>query len=104
MLNYIIFGMRYEENDPVWRRIQKLRSDGVKELSIAGGLVNFLPWVRLFDRKLVKTVNWIRDGIRETHQEYNRVTKLREKDDDEESTDKPMNLTNDYLNNKFSIS
>ena len=39
MLNIIIFGISYPEQDPhygTWRRIQKLRSDGIKELSIAG--------------------------------------------------------------------
>ena len=36
MLNVIIFGMRYSEDNPVWNRIQKLRSDGIKELSVAG--------------------------------------------------------------------
>ena len=45
MLNIMIFGIRYQEDDPLdqdgknyrtWKRIQKLRAEGIKELSVGG--------------------------------------------------------------------
>ena len=60
-----------------------------------GGLANFVPWVLAFDSKLVATVEWIKDGLRETHKEYERVT-LEQIGKSEESFG-PVNMTKDYL-------
>ena len=45
MMNEILFGIHYSENDKNWQRIQKLREDGIKEIQVATP-VNFLPWLR----------------------------------------------------------
>ena len=60
-----------------------------------GGLANFVPWVLAFDSKLVATVQWIKEGLRETHKEYERVT-LEQIGKSEESFG-PVNMTKDYL-------
>ena len=45
MMNEILFGIHYEENDKNWIKIQKLREAGIKEIQVATP-VNFLPWLR----------------------------------------------------------
>ena len=45
MMNEILFGIHYDENDKNWIKIQKLREAGIKEIQVATP-VNFLPWLR----------------------------------------------------------
>ena len=62
-------------------------------ISLTGGLANFVPWVLHFDWKLSKTVQWIKAGLRETHEEYRRVTTGM----DQLDSNVPMNMTKEFL-------
>ena len=60
-MNEILFGIHYEEADEHWKRIQKLREDGIKQIQVATPL-NFLPWLRFIIPKMKETLNWMIEG------------------------------------------
>ena len=72
MMNEILFGMRYEETDENWIKIQKLREAGIKEIQVATA-VNFLPWLRYLVPRFKNTLNWMVKGKLETHEEYKKI-------------------------------
>ncbi len=45
VMNDIVFGKVYKENDEVWKWLRHLQEEGVKHVGIAGPL-NFLPFFR----------------------------------------------------------
>jgi ecdysteroid 25-hydroxylase CYP306A1 len=45
VINSIVFGVTYDENDPTWKWLQQLQEEGLKYISVAGPL-NFLPILR----------------------------------------------------------
>lgn len=45
LLNDLVFGKVYEENDEVWKWLRHLQEEGVKHIGVAGPL-NFLPLLR----------------------------------------------------------
>lgn len=47
LMNSIVFGVTFEEEDETWRWLQRLQEDGVKHIGVAGPL-NFLPFLRLY--------------------------------------------------------
>ena len=51
LLNDIVFGRTYDEDDPTWRDIQRAREDGIKMLGVASGL-QFLPWLGWLQAKV----------------------------------------------------
>ena len=72
MMNEILFGIHYSENDEKWQKIKKLREDGIKEIQVATP-VNFLPWLRYLVPKYGNTLDWMIAGKLETHEEYKKV-------------------------------
>ena len=58
MMNEILFGVNYSEDDEIWNKIQKLREDGIKEIEVATP-VNFLPWLRHLIPRFNHTLNWM---------------------------------------------
>lgn len=45
LVNSIVFGKTYKEEDEVWKWLRHLQEEGVKEIGVAGPL-NFLPFLR----------------------------------------------------------
>jgi hypothetical protein len=45
VLNSLVFGVVYKENDPTWKWLQDLQEIGTKHIGIAGP-VNFMPVLR----------------------------------------------------------
>ena len=46
VMNSIVFGVVYEENDSTWKWLQHLQEEGTKHIGVAGP-INFLPFLRL---------------------------------------------------------
>ena len=81
-MNEILFGMRYEETDKNWIKIQKLREAGIKEIQVATA-VNFLPWLRHLVPRFKNTLNWMVKGKIETHEEYKKIINEYSKENEE---------------------
>jgi hypothetical protein len=45
VMNSLVFGVSYAENDPTWKWLQQLQEEGLKYIGVAGPL-NFLPVLR----------------------------------------------------------
>jgi ecdysteroid 25-hydroxylase CYP306A1 len=45
VINSLVFGVVYEENDPTWKWLQHVQQEGIKYIGIAGP-INFLPFMR----------------------------------------------------------
>ena len=71
MMNQLIFGHKYGEEDEMWRRLQHLREEGVKVFGVCG-VVNFLPLVRFWP-SVSRMIGWIKEGQKESHREYQRL-------------------------------
>lgn len=69
----LVFGKTWEEKDPTWEKLQRYQEEGTKMIGVAGPL-NFLPFLR-FIPKFKKTVDFICDGICDTHEIYQGILK-----------------------------
>jgi hypothetical protein len=45
VMNSLVFGVTYAEDDPTWKWLQQLQDEGIKYIGVAGPL-NFLPILR----------------------------------------------------------
>ncbi|XP_029177903.1 cytochrome P450 306a1 [Nylanderia fulva] len=68
LINDVVFGKIYEEDDEVWKWLRHLQEEGVKHIGVAGPL-NFLPLLRFLPR-YGKIMTSIIDGKLKTHQIY----------------------------------
>ncbi|XP_024945639.1 cytochrome P450 306a1 isoform X2 [Cephus cinctus] len=71
LMNRIVFGKDYREDDVVWKWLRHLQEEGVKHIGVAGPL-NFLPILRLLPR-FSKVFDYLIDGKRKTHQVYKQI-------------------------------
>ncbi|XP_048504684.1 cytochrome P450 306a1 isoform X2 [Athalia rosae] len=68
VMNSIVFGKVFEEDDKTWKWLQSLQEDGVKHIGIAGPL-NFLPFLRWLPR-YKKMMRFLIEGKVKTHEIY----------------------------------
>lgn len=68
LMNDLVFGKVYEENDEVWKWLRHLQEEGVKHIGVAGPL-NFLSFLRFIPR-YGKLMESLIDGKVKTHQIY----------------------------------
>ncbi|XP_076179803.1 cytochrome P450 enzyme phantom [Ptiloglossa arizonensis] len=68
LVNSLVFGKTYEENERVWTWLRHLQEDGVKHIGVAG-VLNFFPILRFLPRygQLIRSIV---DGKEETHRVY----------------------------------
>ncbi|KAK2583321.1 hypothetical protein KPH14_009323 [Odynerus spinipes] len=71
VMNDLVFGKTYDEDDPVWNWLRKLQEEGVKYIGIAGPL-NFLPFLRFLPR-YGNTMYTLNDGKLKTHEIYRKI-------------------------------
>lgn len=71
LINSIVFGRTYEEDDELWKWLRHLQEDGVKHIGIAGPL-NFLPFLRFLPR-YGRTMRSLVDGKLKTHDVYREI-------------------------------
>ncbi|XP_011339143.2 cytochrome P450 306a1 isoform X2 [Ooceraea biroi] len=71
LLNDLVFGKVYEENDEVWKWLRHLQEEGVKHIGVAGPL-NFFPFLRFLPR-YGKIMTSLVDGKLKTHHLYQTI-------------------------------
>lgn len=71
VMNSLVFGVSYDENDPTWKWLQQLQEEGLKYIGVAGTL-NFLPILR-FIPKFKKTMNYLVEGKIKSHEYYQTI-------------------------------
>nr|AVL92881.1 CYP450 [Locusta migratoria] len=71
VMNALVFGRTYAEEDPVWRWLQHLQEEGTRLIGVAGPL-NFLPFLRFLPQQR-RNLRFIVEGQRATHQLYSRL-------------------------------
>ncbi|XP_011693655.1 PREDICTED: cytochrome P450 306a1 [Wasmannia auropunctata] len=71
MMNDLVFGKVYKEDDKVWKWLRHLQEEGVKHIGVAGPL-NFLPFLRFLPR-YGKLMESLINGKLKTHQQYQAI-------------------------------
>ncbi|XP_032673775.1 cytochrome P450 306a1 isoform X2 [Odontomachus brunneus] len=71
LINDLVFGKVYEEDDDVWRWLRHLQEEGVKHIGVAGPL-NFLPFLRFVPR-YGRIMHSLIDGKMKSHQVYQMI-------------------------------
>ncbi|XP_011311381.1 cytochrome P450 306a1 [Fopius arisanus] len=71
LINDLVFGQTYGEDDETWKWLRHLQEDGVKHIGIAGPL-NFLPFLRHLPR-YKNLMKFLIDGKLKTHQVYKKI-------------------------------
>ncbi|KAJ8676569.1 hypothetical protein QAD02_012356 [Eretmocerus hayati] len=71
VMNILVFGKKYDEDDELWKWLQHLQEEGVKFIGVSGPL-NFLTFLRFLPRyqHLMKT---LLDGQTKTHEVYRKI-------------------------------
>ncbi|XP_048518838.1 cytochrome P450 306a1 [Dendroctonus ponderosae] len=73
LVNQLVFGRRYQRDDPTWVWLQELQEEGCKLIGVAGPL-NFLPLLR-FLPTYKRTMSFLVEGQRKSHQYYQKLAK-----------------------------
>ncbi|XP_049951342.1 cytochrome P450 306a1 [Schistocerca serialis cubense] len=71
VMNALVFGRTYAEDDPVWRWLQHLQEEGTRLIGVAGPL-NFLPFLRFLPQQR-RNMRFLVEGQRQTHELYSRL-------------------------------
>ncbi|PSN36025.1 Cytochrome P450 306a1 [Blattella germanica] len=71
VMNSLVFGVVYDENDPTWKWLQHIQEEGIKQIGVAGP-INFLPILRHIPR-FKKVMNSLIDGKDKTHELYREI-------------------------------
>ncbi|KAL0108031.1 hypothetical protein PUN28_014951 [Cardiocondyla obscurior] len=71
LMNDLVFGKVYKEDDEVWKWLRHLQEEGVKHIGVAGPL-NFLPFFRFLPR-YGRTMKTLIDGKLKTHRIYQTI-------------------------------
>ncbi|XP_014480500.1 PREDICTED: cytochrome P450 306a1 isoform X2 [Dinoponera quadriceps] len=71
LMNDLVFGKVYQEDDEVWRWLRHLQEEGVKHIGVAGPL-NFLPFLRFLPR-YGKVMESLIDGKLKSHRLYETI-------------------------------
>ncbi|XP_014217775.1 cytochrome P450 306a1-like, partial [Copidosoma floridanum] len=71
LLNHLVFGKVYEEDDEDWKWLQWVQEESVKDIGVAGPL-NFLPFLRFLPH-YAKTMSRLMEGIKKTHEIYRKI-------------------------------
>ncbi|EFN88283.1 Cytochrome P450 306a1 [Harpegnathos saltator] len=71
LMNDLVFGKIYEEDDETWRWLRHLQEEGVKHIGVAGPL-NFLPFLRFLPR-YGKMMESLIDGKLKSHRFYQTI-------------------------------
>ncbi|XP_053595148.1 cytochrome P450 306a1 isoform X1 [Microplitis demolitor] len=71
IMNNLVFGKVYNENDEIWKWLRELQEEGVKHIGVAGAL-NFLPFLKYipYYKNLMKSLI---DGKLKTHKYYRKL-------------------------------
>ncbi|XP_046478170.1 cytochrome P450 306a1 [Neodiprion pinetum] len=77
LMNLLVFGRVWEEDDETWRWLQRLQEDGVKHIGVAGPL-NFLPFLRHVP-KYKNMMRFLVEGKLKTHDVYRAISEDRRK-------------------------
>ncbi|XP_046836834.1 cytochrome P450 306a1 isoform X1 [Vespa crabro] len=71
LMNDLVLGKTYQENDFIWAWLRTLQEEGVKRIGVAGPL-NFLPFLRFIPR-YGKMMYSLIDGKKKTHEIYRSI-------------------------------
>ncbi|XP_020284839.1 cytochrome P450 306a1 [Pseudomyrmex gracilis] len=71
IINNLVFGKMYDENDEVWKWLRHLQEEGVKHIGVAGPL-NFFPFLRFIPR-YGKLMESLIGGKIKTHKIYQMI-------------------------------
>ncbi|XP_043499324.1 cytochrome P450 306a1 [Polistes fuscatus] len=97
LMNDLVFGKTYDEDDRVWTWLRKLQEEGVKHIGVAGPL-NFLPFLR-FLPQYGKTMYNLIDGKVQTHQIYQKI--IDEHRSNPVNNDSILSAFNDEMTNRM---
>nr|CAD7399156.1 unnamed protein product [Timema poppensis] len=77
VVNSLVFGHTWSEDDPTWLWLQHLQEEGTKLIGVAGP-INFLPFLRVFP-EYKKTMRFLMEGKEKTHVVYDNMIRERKK-------------------------
>ncbi|KAI4500834.1 hypothetical protein M0802_004045 [Mischocyttarus mexicanus] len=97
LMNDLVFGKTYDEDDPVWNWLRNLQEEGVKHIGVAGPL-NFLPFLRFFP-KYGNTMFTLIDGKEQTHKIYQKI--IEEHKSNPVNNDSILSAFNDEMTNRM---